>query len=95
MWFQNDERLVQSKIKLKFNPNYVKNSDKGYILEVDVVYSNELQKEHSSLPFLPRKMKIYGCQKVLYNLYDKKNYVIHIRTLKEALGHESTLETGH
>ena len=34
-----------------------KNSDKGYILEVDVDYPSKLHKLHSDMPFLPERMK--------------------------------------
>ena len=40
---------------------------------------------HSDLPFLPERMKINKCSKVACNLYDKNNYVVHIRPLKQAL----------
>ena len=32
-------------------------------------------------------MKIDKCNKLVCNLYDKKNYVVHIRSLKQALSH--------
>ena len=32
-------------------------------------------------------MKINKCNKLVCNLYDKKNYVTHIRNLKQALNH--------
>ena len=42
---------------LKFNEGFIKNydedSDKGYILEVDVEYPESLHELHSDLPFLP------------------------------------------
>ena len=37
--------------------------------------------------FLPEIMKIDKSNKLLFNLYDKNNYVIHIRALKQALNH--------
>ena len=40
------------------------NSDKGYILEVDVEYPKNLQKLHSDLPFLLERMKISKCAKL-------------------------------
>ena len=40
---------------------------------------------HSDLPFLPEIMKINKCNKLVRNLYDKENYVVYIRTLKQAL----------
>ena len=42
---------------------------------------------HSDLPFLPETMKINKCNKFACNLYDKNKYVVHIRSLKQALDH--------
>ena len=39
---------------------------------------------HSDLQFLPARMKINKCNKLVCNLYDKNNYVVHIRSLKQA-----------
>ena len=61
-----------SKIYEKFMKNHDENSDKGYILEVDVEYPKNLHDLHSDLPFLPERMKIYKCKKLVCNLYDKK-----------------------
>lgn len=38
--------------------NYCQNSEKGYILEVDGGYPQELHKAHTELPLLPVRMKI-------------------------------------
>ena len=83
------------KINEEFLKNYDEDSDKGYILEVDVEYSKNLNYWHSVLPFLPERMKINKCSKLVYNLYDKNNYVIHIRSLKQALNHGLTLKKVH
>ena len=48
-----------SEIDEKFIKNCDENSDKGYILEVDVKYPRKLHDFHSDLPFLPRKMKVF------------------------------------
>ena len=32
-------------------------------------------------------MEVNGCKKLIYNLYDKKEYVDHISSLKQALNH--------
>ena len=42
---------------------------------------------HSDLPFLPERMKIDKCNIIVCNLYDKKDYVVHIRSIKQALNH--------
>ena len=67
---------------LKFIKHYDENSDKGYILEVDVEYPKNLHTLHSDLPFLPETMKINKCCKLCCTIQNKENYVIHIRTLK-------------
>ena len=48
-------------------------------------YPKNFHHFHSDLPFLPEKMKINKCNKLVCNLHDKNNYVVHIRSLKQAL----------
>ena len=72
-----------------------KNSDKGYILEVDVDYPSKLHRLHSDMPFLPERMKIDKTQKLVCNLHDKKKYVVHISRLKQALNHGLKLKKVH
>ena len=69
--------------------------DKGYVLEVDVKYPEELHDEHNDLPFMCDKMEINKVEKLIPNLYDKKKYVIHIRALDQALKHGLILEKVH
>ena len=76
-----------SKINEQFIKNYDENNDKGYILEVDVKYPKKLHDLHSDLPFLPKRMKIDKCKKLVCNLQNKKKYVVHIKSLKQALNH--------
>ena len=63
--------------------NFDENSNKGYILEVDVEYPKDLYNLHSDLPFLSERIKIQKRHQLVCNLYDKK--VVHTRTLKQAL----------
>ena len=72
----------------KVHKNYNGDSDNWYILEVAVEYCKHLHSLHDDLPFLPKRMKIKICNKLICNLYDKNNYVIQIRTLKQALNHD-------
>ena len=65
---------------------------KGYLLEVDVRYPTELHNSHNDLPFMCDKMKINKVEKLVLNLRDKKNYVIHIRALDQVLRHGLVLE---
>ena len=80
---------------LKFNEDFRKNygedSDKGYILEVDFNYPKILHDLHGDLPFLPGRMKINKCS----DLYDKNNYVVHIKPLNQALDQGPILKKIH
>ena len=84
-----------SKINEEFIKNYNENSHKGYILEVDVKYPKKLHDLHSDLPFLPRRMKIDKCKKLVSNLHNKKKYIVHIKSLKQALNHGLKLKRVH
>ena len=61
-----------SKIDEDFIKNYDEDSEKRHILEVGVEYPKKLQDLHSDLPFLPERMKINKCSKLVCSLYDKK-----------------------
>ena len=84
-----------SEINEKFIKSYNKNSDKGYILEVDVDYPSKLHKIHSDMLFLPERMIIDKTKKLVCNLHDKKNYIVHISVLKQALDHGLKLRKVH
>ena len=88
-WFDSN------KINEEFIKNYYENDKKGYILEVDVKYPKELHDLHSDLPLLPKRMEINKCKKLVCNLYDKKKYVVHINSLKQALNHGLKLKKIH
>ena len=76
-----------SKFDEEFIKNYDEESNKGYIFEVDVEYPKDLHNLHSDLPFLSEIMKIKKCNKLVCNLYDKKECVVHTKALKQALNH--------
>ena len=84
-----------SKIDEDFVKDYKKNDNKGYILDVDVDYPSKLQNLHSDLPFLPERMIINNTKKLVCNLNDKKNYIVHINVLKQALDHGLKLRKVH
>ena len=75
-----------------FNEEFIKSyhqiSNEGHVLKIDVKYPKYLHDLHSDLTFLPERIKIYKCNKFVYNLYDRKNYVVHTRALKQTLNHE-------
>ena len=91
--------LNATKNMLKLNEDFIKNydeeSDKGYILEVDVKYPKNLHDLHSDLPFLPERMKIDKCSKLVCNLHDQNNYVVHMISLKQALNYGLMLKKVH
>ena len=84
-----------SKIDEYFVKDYDKNNNKGYILDVDIDYPSKLQNLHSDLPFLPERMVINNTKKLVCNLNDKKNYIVHINVLKQALDHGLKLKKVH
>ena len=69
----NGFKWVNNEINQEFIKNYDEHSDKGYILEVDVKYAKRLHHLHNDLPFLPERMKIDKCKKLVFNLRNKKN----------------------
>ena len=73
----------------------VEKDKKGYVLEVDVEYPEELHNEHNDFPFLCEKMEIKKVEKLVPNLSDKKKYVVHIRAFDQALKHGLKLEKVH
>ena len=79
----------------EFIKDYDENADKRYILEVDVEYPEKLRMLHSDLPFLPERMKINKCEKLVCNTRNKENYIIHIVSLKRALNHGLILSNVH
>ena len=83
----------------EFNEDFTKNSNEEsneiYFLEVDVLYSEKSCDLHNNLPFLPERMKIGKAEKLVTNLHDKAEYIIHIRNLKQALNHGLLLKRVH
>ena len=80
-WIEKDDI---SKFDETFIKEYDENSDKGYIFEVDVQYSKNLHMLYSDLPFLPERIKINKCTKLICSTQNKENYVVHVRALKQA-----------
>ena len=75
------------KIKQKLM-NIKSNSATGYILEADLEYPQKLHDIHNDYPLAPEKINIpkewlsdYSLQKLVSNLMNKNNYVIHYRNL--------------
>ena len=90
----NNQRLPVSGFKwkknaLKFTEEFIKNydedSDKGYILEVDVKYLKKLHDLNSDLPFSPERMKIYKYKKLVCNLNNKEKLCCSHKIIKTSL----------
>ena len=83
----------------QFNEDFIKNyneeTDEGYFREVEVYYFEKLHDLHNDLPFLPKRMKLEIVKKLVANLQDKTEYVIHIRNLKQALNNRLVLKKIH
>ena len=82
-----------------FNKDFIKNHnekiDEVYFLEVDVQYPEKLHEIHNDLQFLPERIIIGKVEKLVTNLHDKTEYIIHIRNLNQALNHGLILEKVH
>lgn len=79
---------LNKKIK-RFNAENMKKckeeTDKGYVFEIDAECTKILQRQHCALLFMPEKMMINKCEKLVCNMYDKENYVITSESKKQAL----------
>ena len=89
-WLDDIERIDEEFIK-----EYNEINDKGYVIEADVDYPQELHDLHSDMPFLPERMVINKTKTLVCNLHNKKNYVAHIKMLKQALDHGLKLKKVH
>ena len=76
-WIEKNEI---SNFDEEFIKNYNENSDIGYTIEVDVEYPQNICMLHSELFFLPERIKINKCTKLVCNTYNKENYLVHIST---------------
>ena len=83
-WIEKTSQFNEDSIK-----NYNEESDKGHFLEVDVHYPEKLHELHNDLSFLLEIIKI---EKIVANLHDKTEYVIHTKNLKQALIHGLVLK---
>ena len=66
-WVANPEVLQGNIDKL------AKEDEKGYLLQVDISYPNNLHSLHNDLTFMCKRRKINGVQKLVSNLYDKRS----------------------
>ena len=55
------------------------------ILEVDLEYPKKLHDLHNDYPLAPEQIEVNKVEKLIPNLWNKKNYVIHYENLKQYL----------
>ena len=67
---------------IKGTSHFNEESEEGYFLKADTQYHEKLHGRHKDLPFLLERMKIEKVEKLVPNLHDKSEYVIHIKNLK-------------
>ena len=95
----NDFKWVKQEELSKFNEDFIKNYDEnrniGYFFEVDIDYPKELFDLHKDLSFFLERKKVNTVEKLICDIEDKKNYVIHIRALKQALNNGLRLKKVH
>ena len=80
-WMSNKE------IENIFNNQIVQVWEKNpCILEVDLIYPEELHDLHNDYPLCPERVECdKGVKKLIPNLRDKNNYVVHYKTLMQCL----------
>ena len=83
---------VTSQFNEDFIKSYNEESDEEDFLRFDIQYLKKLHKIHNDLPFLPERMTTEKIQKLVANLHDKTENVIHIRNSKQKLNHEIGLK---
>ena len=81
-WIEDTSQFNEDLIK-----NYNEESDEGYFLEVYIQHLEKLYELHNDLLFLPEIMKIERVEKLVANLPDKTEHVIHIRNIKQTWNH--------
>ena len=68
---------------------------KGYLFEVDIEYPRELWDKHKDLPFLAELRVINKTRTFVTTYQDKKNYVVYISALQQALNYGLILKEVH
>ena len=62
-----------------------KDTNNGYIFEVDWEYPESLWKSHNDYPLAPEKVKVENVEKLICSFKPKNSYVVHYRNLKQYL----------
>ena len=72
-WIEDNSQFNKDFIK-----NYNQENDEVYFPKVDIQYPEKVRELHNDLPLLPERIKVEKVEKLVTNLHDKTEYVIHI-----------------
>ena len=72
-----------------------KDTNQGFIFEVDLVYPKSLWDSHNDYPLAPEKIKIDKIDKLICSFLPKKHYVLHYKNLKQYLEEGRILKKVH
>ena len=72
-----------------------KDTNQGFIFEVDLDYPKSLWKTHNDYPLAPERIKIDKVDKLICSFLPKKNYVLHYKNLKQYLKERMILKKVH
>ena len=72
-----------------------KDTNQGFILEVDLDYPSSLWDSHNDYPLAPEKIKIDKIDKLICSFRPKKHYVLHYKNLKQYLQEGMILKKVH
>ena len=72
-----------------------KDTNQGFIFEVDLEYPSSLWKTHNDYPLAPERIKIEKVDKLICSFLPKKNYVLHYKNLKQYLQEGMILKEVH
>ena len=72
-----------------------KDTNQGFIFEVDLDYPNTLWDSHNDYPLAPEKLKVDKIDKLICSFLSKKHYAVHYKNLKQYLKEGMILEKVH
>ena len=72
-----------------------RDTNKGYIFEVDLDYPESLWVSHNDYPLAPEKVKVRKIEKLICSFLPKRHYVLHYKNLKQYLQEGLILKKVH
>ena len=72
-----------------------RDTNKGYIFEVDLEYPKKLWKSNNDYPLTPEKIKVDNVEKLTCSFKPKNHYVLHYQNLKQYLEEGMILKKVH